>query len=597
MTKYGLYNPCMPNTHFKSSVVWGGGGGSEKAPTKSAAQIAQEKAEAARKKAAEAAAAKARKKAEAEAKKKFEEGKKKQAEFNKKTSALQNKAITDPSSLVTKTKVDKANANAAGTNIATGTGQINTPAPQVTSPDAFSASQVNPSLVAGQVQQETSNLQATQGTVSQDALAQAQQGDAANMTQNTLDPAQIAASQTVAPIPPRIIEPGELISGSPVDMARVTAATEVQTAQADPEAKATVQGQLEDLMEDFQGSTPPPWAAGALRNATSQMAARGLGASSMAGQALVQAAMESALPIAMQDAQTNAQFELTNLSNRQQSAMFAAEQRSNFLGMEFTQEFQTRVANASKISDIANMNFTAEQQVALENARMAQTVDIANLDARQAKIMADAAAMTQMDLANLNNRQQSAVQNAQAFLAMDMSNADREQQTRMFKAQKNIDALFSDQAADNAAKQFNAASENQTNQFFANMKTQVDQFNAGMTVQRDQFNAQNSLVVAQANAQWRQNVETMNTAAQNDANRQDAMAANQFTQSTLDQIWQRERDIMDYSFRQSESAQDRAMSVFLADKQEDFGKWQQGQANKNARREGLGYVAGRLLFG
>jgi hypothetical protein len=54
-----------------------------------------------------------------------------------------------------------------------------------------------------------------------------------------------------------------------------------------------------------------------MRNATAIMAQRGLGASSMAGQAIIQAAMESALPIAVQDAQTMAQFEMQNLSNRQ----------------------------------------------------------------------------------------------------------------------------------------------------------------------------------------------------------------------------------------------------------------------------------------
>ena len=63
------------------------------------------------------------------------------------------------------------------------------------------------------------------------------------------------------------------------------------------------------------------------------MAQRGLGASSMAGQALVQAAMESALPIAQADAQTQAQFEAQNLSNKQQRAMLAAQQRANFMGM------------------------------------------------------------------------------------------------------------------------------------------------------------------------------------------------------------------------------------------------------------------------
>ena len=41
-------------------------------------------------------------------------------------------------------------------------------------------------------------------------------------------------------------------------------------------------------------------------------------ASSIAGQALIQATMESALPIAQADARTVATFEAQNLSNRQQ---------------------------------------------------------------------------------------------------------------------------------------------------------------------------------------------------------------------------------------------------------------------------------------
>ena len=93
----------------------------------------------------------------------------------------------------------------------------------------------------------------------------------------------------------------------------------------------------------FTLSDPPAWAAGAMRAATAEMARRGLGASSMAGQAIVQAAMEAALPIAQADAQIQAQFEGQNLSNKQQMAMFYAQQRANFMGQEFDQEFQANV--------------------------------------------------------------------------------------------------------------------------------------------------------------------------------------------------------------------------------------------------------------
>lgn len=255
----------------------------------------------------------------------------------------------------------------------------------------------------------------------------------------------------------------------------------LEAAKGQVSAEGTVKGQLEILMEDFEKDGTPPWASGAMRQAMSVMQARGLGASSMAGQAVVQAAMESAISIAERDAATVAQFEMQNLNN--------------------------------------------------------------------------------------------------------------EQQTLIFKTQTRVSSMLSDQAAENAAKQFNAASENQTNQFFAELKTTVSkynaeqinairQFNAGevnaaekfntqLKNLRDQFNASNSLVIAQANAQWRQNIATLDTAAQNEANMTAAKVANGMTQVTLDQIWQRERDIMNAALTTSEGDANRSLSLLLADKEAD----------------------------
>ena len=547
------------------------------------------KAEADRKAAANAAEAK-RKAAAAETAKR-------QAAAKKQSDDMQAKAMSDPGSMFKKANVATIDPNAAGTNIAKGTGQLTGGAPQVKEPDAFDAAKVDPTKVSNvkDVDSAVDRMGTAQGQVSQDAQATAASLDPTKLAQTELDAKVLTESQKVQAPDARQVEQGEMVTGSAVDQDRVAQALDFEAEQATPTEQATVQGQLSELMSDFEGGNTPAWAAGAMRNATAQMAARGLASSSMAGQALIQSAMEAALPIAMQDAQTNAAFETQNLSNRQQTAMFAAQQRAEFLGMEFTQEFQTRVANSAKISDIANMNFTAEQQIALENAKMAQTVDLTNLNAVNAKMMSDAAAMSQVDITNLNNRQQSAVTNAQSFLAMDLQNLSNEQQTEMFKSQSIIQGLFSDQAADNAAKQFNATSENQTNQFFANMANDVAKFNAGMDLQYDQFNAQNALVVAQANAQWRQNAATSNAAAQNAANLQHAQAANDMTQSAVDNIWQRERDIMDFSFRQSESASDRALSVLLADKEAKAYSDAQSKQAKSDKKSSYGYLAARAF--
>jgi hypothetical protein len=421
------------------------------------------------------------------------------------------------------------------------------------------------------------------GEVSQQAQVQAAQQAETSVSQ--LQAAQGQAYMMNNPVQ-RQIQSGELITGA-ADAAKAAQFVEqIKAAEATPTKQATVQGQLEGLMQQFEGGATPAWAAGAMRNAMATLSARGLGASSLAGQAVVQAAMESALPIAQIDAQTRASFESQNLSNRQQVAMFAAQQRAAFMQMEFDQSFQSRVQNAARIADVANMNFTAEQQVALENSRAANTMNLANLNNRQAMVMAEAAALSNLDMANLNNRQQAAVQNAQNFLQMDMANLGNEQQTALFRAQQVAQALFTDQAAENASRQFNATSENQTNQFFASLSSQVSQFNAAqrnaidqynidqvnsirrfnseIQQQRDLFNAQNGLVIAQANAQWRQNLTTLNTAAQNEANRQFAQVLNNMSQTTLDQIWQRERDVMAFSFQQAENAAERAANIALA---------------------------------
>ena len=364
---------------------------------------------------------------------------------------------------------------------------------------------------------------------------------------------------------------GELIQGTGVDQAAVQAAFGAGEVQA-----ASVQDELTTLMQQFEGGETPPWAAGAMRKATATMAARGLGASSMAGQAIIQAAMEAALPIAQIDA-----------GNKQQMALFKAEQRAKFLGMEFDQAFQAKVMNAARVSEIANMNFSADQQVALENSRAANTMNLQNLSNKQAMVMAEAAALSQMDMANLSNLQQAQVQNAQNFLQIDMANLNNSQQTALFKAQQVTNAMLSDTAQANATAQFNATSENQTNQFFSNLSAQISQFNAAqqnainqfnaeetnallefnaaLQNQREMFNAQNYLVVAQANAQWRQNINTANTEAQNVANLTYAKEVNGLTQKALDDYWQKERDIMSYAFAQSEGAADRALKILLGE--------------------------------
>ncbi len=482
---------------------------------------------------------------------------------------------------------------------------------QAETPEADKANTYDPAKSAEQVGNALDSVQAAQ-TDPDDARSKVVAAEQTKSAVSDLDAAKGTAHLIENPVQ-RKIEEGELISGS-ADAEKAKQFTEeIQAAEATPSQEATTAGQLKKLTEGFDASNPPPWASSAMQAVGSEMARRGLSISSDAGQALLDAALRSALPIAQADASTFASFEAQNLSNRQARAMLAAEQRAKFMEMEFTQDFQSRVQNSARIGDIANMNFTAEQNIALENSRAVNTMNLANLNNEQAMVMAEASALSNLDMANLNNRQQAAVQNAQNFMQLDMANLSNEQQTTLFKAQQQTTALFNDQAATNAAKQFNATSENQTEQFFANLAQQnsqynasqtnaINQFNAGqenamaqfnseMDNQRDQFDAKNALVIAQNNAQWRREIATADTAAINRANELNANAVLGVSNQAYANLWNYYSDTMEWAWTSAENSLERSTNMAMA---ELDAKTRKEIADENAK-SAAGTAIGELI--
>jgi len=506
-------------------------------------------------------------------------------------------------------------------NVGQVSGQVALPTAQAGTTTAIpqattNANQLQAQAISPQVTEAINTLNAAQGTVGTQAQSTAQQQIASSVSD--LNAAQGTATQMVNPVQ-RQIQSGELVTGVANAETASAYAEQIQAASATPTEKATVAGQLATLTANFDASNPPSWAAGSLRAVQAQMANRGLGASSMAGQAMIQAALESALPIAQADAQVQASFESANLSNRQQRAMLAAQQRAQFIGQEFDQSFQARVQNSAKIADIANRNFTAEQQVALENSRAAQTMNMANLNNKQAIVIAEASALANMDMSNLSNRQQSAVQNAQSFLQMDMANLSNQQQMDMFGAQQQVQSLFTDQAAENASRQFNATSQNQVDQFFASLGQQANQFNATqmnaqeqfnagqantierfnaeINNQRDQFNAQNQTVIAQSNAQWRRQLATEATANTNRANELNAQNILGISNQAYNNLWQYYGDTMEWAWTSAENERSRVIELAMAQLQADSATDIQKMKDDTASSTAFGSLIGKFVTG
>ena len=288
---------------------------------------------------------------------------------------------------------------------------------------------------------------------------------------------------------------------------------------------ATVAGQLEGLQQQVQtavaqGKDLPAWALGAQKLVEANMAKRGMGASSMYAEALAQGVMQSAVPIASQDA----------------------------------------------------------------------------------------AAYKEMIFQNLNNRQQAAVTNAQSYLQMDMANLSNNQQANLQNLQARQASLFSDQAANNAASQFNATSQNQVDQFYKNLSTTVstsnaqradamnqfsnseankisaqnannatavsqanaqteasiNQFNSQLTDQREKFNVQNQQVIDQSNANWRRHINTANTAAVNAANQTNAQNMLYMSNFAMSSLWQQWRDEASWTNEASQNNLERLHNLAVA---------------------------------
>ena len=468
-----------------------------------------------------------------------------------------------------------------------------------------------------------STMTGQQGLVSKDAQADAAQQQ--GLTQQAQG-AQGTVQGLVQPGLERKVGAGELFQGATADTsflqdpsyqaAQSGFVSNIQGATMQVTPDMTVEGQLARLSQQFSNGQVPSWAAGAVRNANAQMAARGLSASSMAGAAVLQAAMEAAVPIAVQDSQTyyktavqimsneqqarlantqnNLNVSLANTSNRQQMALAKLQVNASLAGQELSNQQQANVLNAEKFAEAANMTFTFEQQRQFANSKMIETMNLTNLSNQQAAALQNAASMAQLDMANLNARQQVAVQNAQAFLQMDMANLSNAQQAAVINQQAQQQIMLSDQAATNAAQQFNATSQNQVNQFFANLSQDINKFNATaanaseqfnmgqlnamqqfastMANQREQFNATNQLAIEQSNVQWRRDVNTANTAAQNAANQINAANYLNISNTALNNIWQQFRDEADYAYSSAENSADRAFNMAMAVLEADINK-------------------------
>lgn len=275
-------------------------------------------------------------------------------------------------------------------------------------------------------------------------------------------------------------------------------------------AEATVQYQIGALYESLEEGKPlPAWASKNVKKINDIMMARGFGVSTVASAAMVSAIAESALPIAIEDANKYATIQLQNLSNEQQTAL----------------------ANAATIAAMDRQNLDNRMKAAVKNADTFLATDVKNADLEQAA-----------NLLNYQTKTQALFTDTAAENARLNLNAKTELEVAKF-----YDTLGTTVATNNANR---AAAMDQFNEDQANS---VNKYNAKLQDAREQFNSTMISAIEQSNALWRRSLNTANTAEQNAANRVNAAASLGITTSALDAIWQEYRDEVSFAFTASEN--------------------------------------------
>ncbi len=348
----------------------------------------------------------------------------------------------------------------------------------ITDDEAFIQQYANPT-VTQQVAQNVNNPQ-TQEVIPIEQQVQAnevldpnayQVSDSAPIT--APDPIQTApqVTQTTAATPTPV-DAAEVTQGASqaatIDPTMTSAVDPLELKQGEVGALSTIQGQLESLYEDFDAGNIPPWAQGAINKAEETMAARGLGASSIAATAITAAVQQSAIQIAASDASTYFQMDMTNLNSTN------TERLENFKTLQQNMLTDVSIDNAAK-----QFNASSQQQVDQFVAQLTGQIKMQN--------QSIAANMEQFNAAQANSI---SAQNAGNQLAVE---------------------------------QFDKNMAVSVDQYNRNMDFQRETFNANMTATIDQSNVEwrrnvNTINTAGANAANQLNVQNaynMSTTALN----------------------------------------------------------------------------------
>ena len=206
--------------------------------------------------------------------------------------------------------------------------------------------------------------------------------------------------------------------------------------------EALVSTQMENLLAGMEEGKTPAWARPALAAIEANLARRGMSASSVGRDAMFNAIIQSALPIAQSNAQALQTRAQQNLSNEQQ-ANLAAAQNTMTVRMQNLANRQTAASQTAQMAqEIKVQQGSFSQQATMTEAQQTQQTLMADAQMAQERAKQESAQKQQAAIATLDSNTQKDLQNLRALNAAESQNMTADQQARLAKYEAQVNKVM-----------------------------------------------------------------------------------------------------------------------------------------------------------
>ena len=370
-----------------------------------------------------------------------------------------------------------------------------------------------------------------------------------------------------------------------------------EIAKLEPMKAASMSAELDGLLEGMEEGNVPLWARPAVTKVEQMLAGRGISASSIGRDALFNAIIQSAMPIAQQDATFKQESYKTTYNAKVQGVLsdvnmeFAAKQfnaTSKNQAAQFRVNLQAQVDmntatrqdsmsqfNSTMRFNVEAANTSAINAASIATAQLQTNADISNATRKDAATQFNANTQLDIDKFNATSANTASINQAQFQTTADISNATRKDTVSQFNTEMDATATRFNAAATNQATlteaqlqatadidtvgrqdkiaAVNAEKAARLEEFNVTQGNTMLEVNAKLEAARTQFNATSASLLEQSNMSWRRQVNESNTAGENAVNQANVQNAFNLSNQGLTFLWQEQRDEAHWEFQATES--------------------------------------------